>query len=94
MADETYRYEQLSEFIAQVLEHLLPWLLSTLVSWVNEGLEEEDQLCPELPAYIRFGVDTPVALELAQAGRPLAAPRPRGRRRGRGLDRAAASGSG
>jgi hypothetical protein len=58
----------LSEFIAQVLEHLLPWLLSTLVSWVNEGLEEDDQLCPELPAYVRFGVDTPVALELARAG--------------------------
>ncbi len=68
VADETYRYEQLSEFIAQMLEHLLPWLLNTLVSWVNEGLEEEDRLCPELSAYIRFGVDTPVALELAQAG--------------------------
>jgi hypothetical protein len=68
VTDDTYRYEQLSEFIAQVLEHLLPWLLSTLISWVNEGVEEEDQLCPELPAYIRFGVDTPVALELAQAG--------------------------
>jgi hypothetical protein len=68
VTDDTYRYEQLSEFIAQVLEHLLPWLLNTLVGWVNEGLEEEDQLCPELPAYIRFGVDTPVALELSQAG--------------------------
>jgi hypothetical protein len=31
-------------------------------------LEEEGQLCPELPAFIRFGADTPVALELAQAG--------------------------
>ena len=51
-----------------MLEHLLPWLLNTLVSWVNDGREEEDQLCPELPAYVRFGVDTPVALELAQAG--------------------------
>jgi hypothetical protein len=68
VTDETYRYEQLSEFIARVLEHLLPWLLNTLVSWVNEGLEEEDQLCPELPAYIRFGADTPIALELSQAG--------------------------
>jgi hypothetical protein len=68
VTDDTYRYEQLSEFIAQVLEHLLPWLLNTLVGWVNEGLEEEDQLCPELPAYIRFGVDTPIALELALAG--------------------------
>lgn len=66
--DETYRYEQLSEFISQVLEHLLPWLLNTLVGWVNEGLDEEDQLCPELPAYIRFGVDSHTALELAQAG--------------------------
>jgi hypothetical protein len=54
VADETYRYEQLSEFIAQVLEHLLPWLLNTLVSWVNEGLDVDEQLCPELPAYIRF----------------------------------------
>jgi hypothetical protein len=68
VTDETYRYEQLSEFIAQVLEHLLPWLLNTLVSWVNEGLDEDEQLCAELPAYIRFGVDTPVALELARAG--------------------------
>jgi hypothetical protein len=68
VTDDTYRYEQLSEFIAQVLEHLLPWLLSTLIGWVNEDLEEEDQLCPELPAHIRFGVDTRVALELAQAG--------------------------
>ena len=68
VTDETYRYEQLSEFIAQVLEHLLPWLLNTVVGWVNEDLEEDGQLCPELPAYIRFGVDTPIALELAQAG--------------------------
>ncbi|MGO9496416.1 MAG: hypothetical protein ACLQA5_06845 [Solirubrobacteraceae bacterium] len=51
-----------------MLEHLLPWLLNTLIGWVNEGLDEDDQLCPELPAYIRFGVDTPVARELAQAG--------------------------
>jgi hypothetical protein len=35
---------------------------------VNEALEEDEQLCPQLPAYIRFGVDTPVALELARAG--------------------------
>jgi hypothetical protein len=68
VADETYRYEQLSEFISQVLEHLLPWLVNTIVEWVNEGLDEEDHLCPELPAYIRFGVDTPVALELARSG--------------------------
>ncbi len=68
VTDETYRYEQLSEFVSQVLEHMLPWLLNTLVGWVNEGLDEDELLCPELPAYVRFGVDTPIALEVAQAG--------------------------
>jgi hypothetical protein len=66
--DEAYRYEQLSEFVSQVLEHLLPWLLNTLVAWANEGVPEEEQLCPELPAYLRFGVDKPAALELAIGG--------------------------
>lgn len=68
VVDEAYRYEQLSEFVSQVLEHLLPWLLNTVVAWVNEGVDEVEQLCPELPAYIRFGVDQPISLELARAG--------------------------
>lgn len=68
VSDESYRYEQLSEFISSVLEHFLPWLLSTVVAWVNEGLDDEARLCPDLPAYVRHGVDRPVALELARAG--------------------------
>lgn len=68
VADETYRYEQLSEFISTVLEHFLPWVVSTVVAWVNEGLDDEARLCPDLPACIRHGVDRPVALELARAG--------------------------
>lgn len=68
VADETYRYEQLSEFISTVLEHFLPWVLSTVVAWVNEGIDDEARLCPDLPAYLRYGVDRPVALELARAG--------------------------
>jgi hypothetical protein len=68
VADETYRYEQLSEFVSQVLGHALPWLLNTLISWVNQDLPEEDQLCPELPAYLRFGVDSDIALELTRGG--------------------------
>jgi hypothetical protein len=43
-------------------------LLNTLVAWANEGVPEEEQLCPELPAYLRFGVDKPAALELAIGG--------------------------
>lgn len=68
VTDESYRYEQLSEFVSQVLEHLLPWLLNTVVAWVNDGLDEAQRLCPELPAYIRYGVDKPLSLELARAG--------------------------
>lgn len=68
IADETYRYEQLSEFVSSFLEHFLPWILNTVVTWVNEGLDDEAQLCPDLPAYLRHGVDRPIALELARSG--------------------------
>jgi DEAD/DEAH box helicase len=66
--DDEYRDEQLSEFVSGVLEHLLPWLLSTLAAWVNDGLDDDSQLCPELPAYLRFGVDNPIALDLSKSG--------------------------
>src|SRR5205823_5224657 len=52
----------------QVLEHALPWLLNTVIAWVNDGVAEENRLCPELPAYIRFGVNRPISLELARGG--------------------------
>jgi hypothetical protein len=68
VADETYRHEQLSEFTSTTLEHFLPWVLSTIVAWVNEGLLAADQLCPDLPAYVRYGVNSPVSLELARGG--------------------------
>jgi hypothetical protein len=68
VVDESFRYEQLSEFVAQTLEHLLPWLLNSLVGWVNVGLEESDCLCSELAAYIRYGVDNAVSLEMAYSG--------------------------
>lgn len=68
VSDDTYRYEQLSEFISNVVEHFLPWVLSTVVAWVNEGTNDEARLCPDLPAYVRHGVDRQVALELARAG--------------------------
>jgi hypothetical protein len=66
--DETYRYEQLSEFIAQVFEHLLPWLLATVIGWINADVAPDDQLCPDLPAYLRYGVHTKVALMLCRGG--------------------------
>lgn len=68
VTDESYRYEQLSEFVSQVLEHLLPWLLNTVVAWVNDGLDETQRVCPDLPAYIRYGVNNSLSLDLARAG--------------------------
>jgi hypothetical protein len=66
--DETYRYEQLSEFVSQVLEHLLPWVLSTLLTWLNEPEEDESRLCPQLPAFVRYGVPSETALQLMLGG--------------------------
>jgi hypothetical protein len=65
--DETYRYEQLSEFVSQVLEHLLPWVLSTIVQWINERTPT-NVVCPELPAFMRYGVDSATALALMVGG--------------------------
>jgi len=39
VADESYRYEQLAEFSANVLEHHLPWTIGILITWVNDRLE-------------------------------------------------------
>ena len=66
--DETFRYEQLSEFVSGTLEHFLPWVTSTLVLWVNDGVDADKRLCPDLPAYLRYGVDRPAALELSRSG--------------------------
>jgi hypothetical protein len=67
--DEDFRYEQLSEFATQILEHLLPWVIATLVSWLNERREPGlEPISPDLSAYVRYGVHTPTALALMKGG--------------------------
>jgi hypothetical protein len=67
--DETYRYEQLSEFVSSVIEHWLPWALSTITAWVNEDASPtQGELCSELASYVRYGVDSGPALELMRGG--------------------------
>lgn len=67
--DETYRDEQLSECISQLFEHVLPWTLNSIIAWANERRSEaDDELCPQLPAFVRFGVSTTDALALMVAG--------------------------
>lgn len=65
--DDGYRHEQLSEFSSTVLEHYLPWVLQTLIAWVNE-LTSGPGLPADLPSYLRNGVDNAVALELRESG--------------------------
>lgn len=68
---EDYRYEQLSEFIASVLEHFLPWALGVVVTWLNEALEREDRayrVSEDLSAAVHFGVATRDALALMNGG--------------------------
>ena len=68
---EDYSYEQLSEFVAVVFEHYLPWALGTLVDWVNEALEEQAatfRIPDDLAAAIHYGVATRDALDLMLGG--------------------------
>lgn len=65
--DSDYRYEQLSEFIASVFEHYIPWSVGILVGWLNarfEELNQESRFPEALPGAIHFGVGSTDALAL------------------------------
>ena len=71
IADADYRYEQLTEFIASVFEHHLPWMLGIIIRWVNQNLEAAGSLArlPEdLPGLVHFGVGSHSAISLMLAG--------------------------
>ena len=68
---EDYRYEQLTEFIASVFEHFLPWVLGTVIGWVNAALEEKDasfRIPDDLAGAVHYGVATRDALSLMVGG--------------------------
>lgn len=69
--DPGYRYEQLAEYGASVLEHHLPWTLGILIGWVNKHLEDaavDIQIPEHLPGAIHYGVSTQTALSLMTGG--------------------------
>ena len=69
--NEDYRYEQLAEFVASVLEHHLPWVLGTVVNWVNDALENRAaslRIPDDLAAAVHYGVATRDALSLMLGG--------------------------
>jgi hypothetical protein len=71
IVDSDYRYDQLSEFVASVFEHHLPWTLGIVIAWVNQRLEAAGglvRLPEELPGLVHFGVSSSEALGLMVAG--------------------------
>ena len=71
VADADYRYEQLGDLINEYCEMFFPWVLGTIIQWVNRMREESGQPAPlpkQLAAYVRYGVSSPLALQLAISG--------------------------
>jgi superfamily II DNA/RNA helicase len=69
--DAAWRITQLVDTVTAHFEHFLSWTLGALIETVNQSLDatgSEHRLCPELPAYIRYGVDDRRALALLMAG--------------------------
>ena len=64
--DDSFRFEQLSTFLARVCEHHLPWTLGTILGWINESTGFD--LCPSLPAHLHYGVGDTIALTLMTGG--------------------------
>lgn len=69
--DAAWRITKLVDTVTAHFEHFLSWTLGALIEAVNEALEDagaEHRLCPELPVYIRYGVDDRRALALIMGG--------------------------
>ena len=66
-----YRIEQIVDAITEHFEHFLSWTLGVLVELTNDRLEQQghrSRLCPDLPLYVRYGVDSAHALRLILGG--------------------------
>lgn len=69
--DIEFKYEQLGDFINHYFEVHLPWIFSTLIGWINEFLAESEDagtFNTDLPSYIRWGVNSSIAVDLLNRG--------------------------
>lgn len=69
--DEDYRAEALSEFTSTAFEHHLPWVLGSLIEWVNADLAgrgAEIIISASVASHVHFGVASATALELMLGG--------------------------
>ena len=71
VSDIDFRFEQLGDVIYDYFEIFFPWVFGTIISWTNGFLEESGaaNLLPStIPANVRWGVNSPTALELMARG--------------------------
>lgn len=79
VGDEAFRYEQLGDFISAVVEQHLPFVIGLATAWANhhatvasaqvlgESIPTE-AICAELGAYVRYGIDSALGLDLLKTG--------------------------
>jgi len=83
VASRELAVEQIVDAISEHCEHYLSWTLSVVITIVNNHLVNEQpvviggrtyrglverKLCENLPLYVRYGVDSPQAVELISSG--------------------------
>jgi RAD3-like DEAD/DEAH box helicase len=66
IADRPWRLEQLVDRVSRGFGHAVSWMIAALLERANAILaaDDHDLICPNLPLYVRFGVDSPLALRL------------------------------
>jgi len=71
VADVSFRFEQLGDLLNEYFEIFFPWVFGTIIGWANEVLANSAtpvSIPNGLPAYVRWGVGDPAALELMSKG--------------------------
>ncbi|MCV0384687.1 MAG: hypothetical protein K5799_14780, partial [Erythrobacter sp.] len=72
--DAEFRQELLGDFISAAFDNFLPWALGIIIDWSNQLLTTDRAgigLIPvNLPAHIRYGVSSDLAVQLIRAGVP------------------------
>jgi hypothetical protein len=66
VTDPEWRLEQIVDQVSRGFGHAISWMIATVLERANALLEEDslEPICPALALYVRFGVDSPVALQL------------------------------
>lgn len=64
--DREWRLEQMVDRVSRGFGHAISWMIATVLERANALLAERNRepICPALPLYVRFGVDSPAALQL------------------------------